>query len=172
MLRPKHLCRHQQAEKPMAATQYLHSRNIDDDIVRRKIVQNITLRLVAEGQIPGQRHRHTSDHTNRSRVVRDSRETIHRRRLQRAVDQKAVVVADECKRDDADCLEHLAIDEDAPANLASQLGRLNRALCHHSAYDDKHRYERQRASFCKLCSIVSLQSPSNGSLVHTIAMSL
>lgn len=81
------------------------ARNVHQDIIIRKIVQNVPHGLGSESEIATKSHNKTCDQGDASRVVRHPRETVNSRFAQGAIDEKRVVVADESEGNDADGLE-------------------------------------------------------------------
>ena len=118
---------------------HLQSRDINHYIIRREIIKDIALREITEAQVSGQRHGHAGEHADAGRVVGNAREAVHSRCFERAVDEEAIVVADEGEGDDADGLEDAVVNQEAPFELAAKLGCLDGALRYDGQDDDHHR---------------------------------
>lgn len=70
----------------------LQSCYIDQDIVRREIIQHISFSLGTEPKEARNGHSQTHEQRNPCRIVGNHSEAIHRRLFKRAVDKKAVVI--------------------------------------------------------------------------------
>ena len=64
--------------------------------------------------------------------------SIDRRFAERAVDEEAVVVADEGESDYANCFEDAGSDDEVTAKLALQFGGYAESLRDYGHYDDGH----------------------------------
>jgi len=64
--------------------------------------------------------------------------SIDRRFAERAVDEEAVVVADEGESDYANCFEDAGADDEVAAELALQFGGYAESLRDYGHYDDGH----------------------------------
>lgn len=60
----------------------------------RKVVENVALGLVAKSEKASQSHDETSNARDKCRIVSDSAKPIDGRCLERAIDQKRIMVAD------------------------------------------------------------------------------
>ena len=70
--------------------------NVDHDIVSREVIQNVTERLIAKGEKARESHDETGDHRYSRAVMCYLGEAVHGWFLERAVNQKAVVVCATC----------------------------------------------------------------------------
>lgn len=70
-------------------------RDVDHGVVGGEVVEHIALRLVAEGEEPGERHDEAGHHGHARADVRDLGEAVDGGLLEGAVDEERVVVADE-----------------------------------------------------------------------------
>ena len=66
--------------------------NVYHNVVRWKVIQNITLRLISKGEETTKSHCQTCYHRNTGREVGDFCKTIHGRSLKRAINEQAIVV--------------------------------------------------------------------------------
>lgn len=112
--------------------------DVDHEIVCWEVVEDVALSLVAEDEVAAQCHDDAGNHGDTGGVVCDFGETIHGRCSQRAVDEKAVVVAYEGEGDDADGLEEAVVDEEATFELSSHGGGEKWTLGYDGDYDYEH----------------------------------
>ncbi|KIP10864.1 hypothetical protein PHLGIDRAFT_184043 [Phlebiopsis gigantea 11061_1 CR5-6] len=116
----------------------------DGDAHRSEVVEDVALRLVREDEIGGDGEGAARHKRHGCRDVRDFRKPVERRRLQAAVDEQRVVVADEREADHADGLEQPGAEHGEPLRrVALQVGRDVRALDEHRRHDDHHADERE-----------------------------
>lgn len=107
-------------------------------IICWEVVQDVSLCLGPEGEIPRQRHRETSQHADERAGVRDDGEAVEGGRAQRAVDQEAVVVADESKGYDADGREEAREMEEGFRDGATEGRGLTGPAEEDGQEDEKH----------------------------------
>ena len=90
MLRPKQL--RNLAWDILKGTCCLQTSNVDHQVVRGKVIQNIPLGFIAKGQESSQGHKQASDHGYEGRIVGYCGEPIHCGGLEGPINQKTVVV--------------------------------------------------------------------------------
>ena len=92
----------------------------------------------SEIQIAGKCHSKTSKHRDAGGVVRDLGKSVHGWLLKRSVDEQAIVVADEGKRDDTDSLEDAIVNDQGTLDRTLHLSRNPRALGDDCDNNDEH----------------------------------
>lgn len=135
-------CQHVQAEEEAS--------DVDHEVVIWKVVEHVAKRLVAECEIARQRHNETRNQRDARAVVCNAREAVDGRLAKGAVDEEAVVMADESEGDDPNGLEDAVIDDEGATQLALELGGYTERLCYDSHNDDNHAHECKPAGFGKL----------------------
>jgi hypothetical protein len=95
IFKPKQLVKVSRSPNVEVNGEVVQSGNVDNNIVRWEVIQNIALGLGPEGEKPCYAHGKTHDQRYSCRVMRDSGETVEGGPLQGAVDEKAVVICED-----------------------------------------------------------------------------
>ena len=94
--------------------------------------------------------------------------SIDRRFAEGAVDEEAVVVADEGESDYADCFEDAGADDEVATKLALRFGGYTEGLRNYGHYDDSHTDQCQAAGFGKLHTVSLIMNVDNGAYLRYI----
>lgn len=80
--------------------------NVNERVVRREIVEDISLRFVGEYEVSRDCQRATSEQRDQRGCMSDSGKTIEGWGPQTSIDEEGIVMTDKRKTDDTDCLEY------------------------------------------------------------------
>lgn len=86
--------------------------NIHHEVVVRKVVKHIAQGLVAECEVAGQSHDEARDQRDTRAVVCNTREAVDGWLAEGAINEKAVVMADESEGYNAYSLENAGVDDE------------------------------------------------------------
>ena len=129
------------------------ARNVDHEVVIWEVVKHVAQRLVAKGQVARESHDETCDQGDAGAIVCYAREAVDGGFAQGAVDEQAIVMADESEGYDANGFEYTRVDNKRAAELAFGFGRYTECLCRDGYDDDNHADQCQTAGLGELLGV-------------------